>query len=122
MVNHFHCMSLSIDHVINDTTFSPEATSQRLTMDDHYKIITFLRDLNNNQLITLGGQLGLHHPSLTRMQDLPGDMAAAWLREEDNVLLTSGTPSWTSLIVSLETVGQRGIAYKIKQGECSYNS
>ena len=88
--------------------------TSRLTMDDHHKVIRFLRNLNNNQLITLGGQLGLHHPSLTRMQDLPGDMAAAWLRAEDNVLLTSGTPSWTSLIVSLEAVGQRGIACEIK--------
>ena len=51
------------------------------------------------------------------MKSLPEDMIAAWLREEDNVTMTSGPPSWMSLVTALEAVGQRGIASKIKRGE-----
>ena len=89
-------------------------------MKDHFNITEFLNDLNIEQLLRIGGKLGLSYPTLQKMKSLPGlpgDMIAAWLREEDNVTMTSGHPSWTSLVTALEAVGQSGIASKIKKGE-----
>lgn len=39
----------------------------------------------------------------------------AWLKEEDNVIKTSGKPSWSSLMKSLEEHGHNGIIAKIKE-------
>ena len=86
-----------------------------LTMDDHSNISEFLNDLSIEQLLNIGGKLGLSYPTLQKMKSLPGDMIAAWLREEDSVTTTSGHPSWTSLMTTLEKVGQRGIASKSRK-------
>ena len=84
------------------------------------RVVPFLESMDNNQLIALGCQLGLSHPGLKRMEtggDLLREMVAAWLREEYDVTLLSGTPSWPSLVVALEEIHQNGIAHKIKTGK-----
>ena len=110
---------LEYDSLTPPSPATPETIP--LTMDDHSNITEFLNDLNIKQLLRIGGKLGLSYSTLQKMKSLPqdmlGDMIAAWLREEDNVTTTSGHPSWTSLMTTLEKVGQRGIASKIKKGE-----
>ena len=93
-----------------------KASPPRLSIDDHYMVSGHLADLDNEDLITLGGALGLRYPKLKRMHYLLGDMVAAWLNEEDNVLRASGPPSWTSLVQALEDMGQPGIASRIQEG------
>lgn len=66
----------------------------------------------------MGGALGLNYPKMLRMKTLPDDMVAAWLMQEDNVIETSGSPSWDSLAEALELTGQTGLAHKIKSGKC----
>ena len=86
-----------------------------LTMEHHYEVCVFLNDIDTKGLIRLGGALGLHYPKLTRMNLLPGDMVAAWLRREDNILEKSGKPTWVNLVRALKEIGQIGIAKDIKQ-------
>jgi tetratricopeptide (TPR) repeat protein len=88
-----------------------------LKMEHHHKVCVFLKKIDKDGLIELGGALGLNHPKLTRMnsKQLPGEVAAAWLRGEDNVLEKSGKPTWLNLVKALEEIGQRGIAEDIKQ-------
>ena len=85
-------------------------------MDDHFKIIEFLENLNNEELTKLGGALGLSHPKLKRMTSVCGDMVAAWLNKDDNVSKMSGEPSWESLRTALKRTGHTGLADKITQG------
>ena len=89
---------------------SASAALHQLTIDNLSTIVCFLRNLDSGQLIQVGLEL----------EALPEDMLAAWLREEDNVTITSGPPSWSSLVAALEAVGQRGIASNIKTGEVIY--
>ena len=49
------------------------------------------------------------------MRSLPGDMVAAWLRREDDVLEVSGVPAWKVLSEALKDTGQTGLAMKIQQ-------
>lgn len=48
------------------------------------------------------------------MNDLPAEMVAAWLREDDNVTRASGSPSWASLTNALKKTGHGGLAAKIR--------
>jgi hypothetical protein len=61
-------------------------------MGNLFEITRYLSDLSNEQLIDLGGALGLHFPTL-RMNDLPNDMVAAWLLRQEDVLKKSGEPT-----------------------------
>ena len=85
-----------------------------LKMEHNYEVCAFLNDIDRKGLIQLGGALGLNFPKLRGMNLLPGDMVAAWLRREDNVL-ESGKPTWVNLVRALEKIGQIGIAKDIKQ-------
>ena len=85
-------------------------------MADHYAITKHLRDLSNEELIGVGGALGLLYPHLRRMSPFLEEMVAAWLNREDNVLSASGEPSWASLIKALQDIDQPGIAKKIAEG------
>ena len=87
-----------------------------LTMADHYAVTKHLRDFGNDELIGVGGALGLYYPHLRRMNPLLEEMVAAWLNREDNVLSASGDPSWASLIKALQDINQPGIAKKIAEG------
>ena len=84
-------------------------------MDDHYLISRQLNDLGRGELLSLGGALGLHRPKMKRMDDLLGDMVAAWLNAEDNVLRASGPPCWASLVQALEDIQLHGIASNIRR-------
>ena len=74
-----------------------------------------LNDLDNQQIIQVGLALGMNYAKLRRMSSLPGDMVAAWLRREDDVLGVSGAPTWKTLSEALKDVGQNGLATKIQQ-------
>ena len=96
---------------------SKKATSHNLSTADHFKVAKILEDLNNVQLIRLGTALGLKYPHLQRMQTLPDDMVFAWLNMEDEVMDTSGIPTWSSLIKALEDTDQKGVASRIRKGK-----
>lgn len=83
-------------------------------MSDHHELTKLLEDLNNEQLWHVGAALGLHYPTLQRMNDILGEMVAAWLREDHEVAETSGSPSWTSLAKALRDTGHEGLAAKIQ--------
>ena len=87
-------------------------------MSDHYYVIRHLRDLSNDELVDLGGALGLHYSNLRRMSPLPEEMVAAWLNGTDNVLSATGDPSWANLIQALRDIHQSGIAQRIEEGGC----
>ena len=88
-----------------------------LTMTDHYAITKHLRDLSNEDLMDLGGALGLCYSHLRNMcRPLLGEMVAAWLKREDNVLSATGEPSWASLVQALTDIHQLGIAKDISDG------
>ena len=86
-------------------------------MDDHYVVTQELKYLSDEGLRRVGGALGLNHPHLKRMKDLPADIVASWLREDDNILEVSGSPTWASLAKALEDVGHTGVATRIREGE-----
>ena len=83
-------------------------------MRHHFKVSQSLKDLPNEDLITLGGALGLSFPKLKKMRDLPSELVAAWLRKEDNVL-ECGKPTWRLLATALKDIGQNGVAKSILQ-------
>ena len=84
-------------------------------MKDHYEISSYLSDLDNEQIVQVGLVLGMNYAKLKRMRSLPGDMVAAWLRREDDVLEVSGVPTWKILSEALKDTGQTGLAMKIQQ-------
>ena len=83
-------------------------------MKHHYHVSSLLMDLDNRQIIQVGLALGMNYAKLQRMSSLPGDMVAAWLRGEDDVLQVSGVPTWKTLSEALKDVGQTGLAVKIQ--------
>lgn len=83
-------------------------------MKDHATIYEYLKDIDRRELINLGAALGLEFPKVQRMQYIPEDMVAAWLRREDHVLEKSGEPTRQSLVNSLQKIGQRGVAKSIQ--------
>ena len=84
-------------------------------MKDHFDVIQYLSDLTSEQIVHLGGALGLSYPSLKKMKNPLEDMVEAWLRKDDDVLSRSGHPSWKSLVDTLELIKHAGIAEKIRQ-------
>ena len=84
-------------------------------MKHHYEISRYLMDLDDQQIVQVGLALGMNYAKLKRMRSLPGDMVAAWLRREDDVLEVSGAPTWKVLSEALKDVGQTGLALKVQQ-------
>ena len=84
-------------------------------MGNLFEITRYLSDLSNEQLIDLGGALGLYFPTLRRMKDLPNDMVAAWLLRQEDVLETSGEPTYERLAKALEQIGQNGLAKDVRE-------
>ena len=87
-------------------------------MDNHFQVTKRLTDLTDKQLLLLGGTLGLRWPNLKSMKMLCQDLVEAWLNRADNVLATSGQPTWRSLIKALDEIGQKGTADKMSK--CEY--
>ena len=84
-------------------------------MGNLFEITRYLSDLNDEQLRDLGGALGLHFPTLRRMKDLPNDMVAAWLLRQEDVLKTSGEPTYERLAKALGKIGQNGLAKDVRE-------
>ena len=84
-------------------------------MRHHFEISSYLKDLDDQQTVQVGLALGMNYAKLKRMRSLPGDMVAAWLRRENDVLEVSGAPTWKVLSEALKDVGQTGMAMKIQQ-------
>ena len=88
-------------------------------MADHYSVTKQLKDLSSEELIGVGGALGLYYPNLRRMNPLLEEMVAAWLNRKDNVLSCSGDPSWVSLVKVLQDLCHPGIAKTISDGKAT---
>ena len=73
-----------------ESRISPPAPG--LTISDHSVVTSYLKDLGNAELMTLGGALGLDYPHLQRMAPLMSEMVAAWLRSEDQRCLFQWSP------------------------------
>ena len=99
--------------------FPPPNTTD---LSDHYKVVTFLRKLDNRQIRYVGGALGLAYNTLDKMRDVPLEMVAAWLRREDSVMAASGEPTWRSLVNAVRKEGLEGTARDIELGEWKPNT
>ena len=84
-------------------------------MGNLFEISQYLKDMSNSQLRDLGGALGLRYPTLGRMDDLPNEMVAAWLLRQEDVLKTSGEPTYERLAAALEKIGQNGLAKDVRE-------
>ena len=72
--------------------------------------------LDTPKLYELGGELGLNITELIRIptQHLPVQLCIRWLREDDDVHQTSGTPTWSSLVRAVRSIGANGLANRIE--------
>ena len=70
--------------------------------------------MDNRQLRQLGLALGLHYPTLKRMESMPDDLIHAWLLRQDSVTERSGEPTYSTLAKALEDIGQVGIAQDVR--------
>ena len=84
---------------------------------DHFKVTQCLQNLDNDQICTVGGALGLSYSKLRKMTKFPDDMVASWLRREDFVVSKSGEPTLRTLVEALRMVGQEGTARDIEKAE-----
>ena len=78
----------------------------------HNEVCDILKVLDEDQILSVGGALGLAYFILKKMKALPGDMVAAWFRKQDFV---KKDPTWRILAEALKQVGQTGVAEKIEQ-------
>lgn len=80
-------------------------------------VMMHLRSLGNTDLKELGLMLGLSCAHMNRMatESFCLSIVNSWLRMDDNVLTTSGEPSWKSLANSLEQIGMIGPATNIRK-------
>ena len=85
-----------------------------IALSDHLDITLSIKEMENDDLIKLGEALGLSRPNLRRMKDMPGDMVAAWLRQQDDVIHKTGDPTWRKLANALDRIDQNGVAKKIR--------
>lgn len=71
----------------------------------------FLEQLTSYEIRSLGRSLELHHFHLND-DNILDEMIDCWLRADGDVY----TPSWESLVNSLEEINLYGVAEKIKRG------
>lgn len=84
-------------------------------MENHFEVVQCLNNLSKQDLMKLGGALGLSYPKLRNMEPLLEEIVCAWLNKEDNVLQI-GKPSWEGLKLALHKIGQEGVVNTITQG------
>ena len=84
-------------------------------MEEQPKVLRYLRELETQKLLELGGELGLDPVELARVspQELARSLSIRWLQEQDYVKERSGTPTWRSLVKALMQVGENIIAERI---------
>ena len=85
-------------------------------------MIDCIKDLKAGQVIYLGETLGLSDETLHSVKDIHKRMVIAWLSEKDNVVETSGNPSWKSLEDALRKIGATDVADMIIKGRLVTNS
>ena len=78
------------------------------------EILPYVKNIGDEDLRRLGLALGLYLPTLKRMRNLPEDLTGAWLNREENVLKTSGEPTYERLAVAMEEIGQTGMALDVR--------
>ena len=78
------------------------------------EILPYVKNIGDEDLRRLGLALGLLYPTLKRMRNLPEDLISAWLNREENVLQESGEPTFESLAVAMEGIGQNGMAVDVR--------
>ena len=44
-----------------------------------------------------------------------GDMVSDWLKMQDDVMIETGEPTWTTLVEALEKIEQKDVATSIKK-------
>ena len=90
----------------------------------HSEAREFLKCLSNDRLIIVGVYLGLRYVNLKNMKEdsLLDDMLVSWLREDDDVTETSGSPSWQNLVKALEKDGHNRVAANISKGTVEHTS
>lgn len=88
-------------------------------MDDLQEVTEYLKDLDDTDMKRLGLALGLSHRRVQKMRILPEDIVVSWLRGDDSISATSGTPSWSSLAKTLNKKGHTNISSKVKEGKYS---
>ena len=81
-------------------------------------MIDYIKDLEVGQIINLGVSLGLSDKTVTsaKSKDIPSRMVTAWLSRKDNVMETSGNPSWKSLKDALLKIEVIDVANMIMKG------
>ena len=88
---------------------------------DIHDLCEVLESMNDlNEWNVLGLQLGLHYPTLQKIEnDHPNrtdtckmKMLAAWLQQQDNVS-QKGVPSWSVLQAALKKLGENELAKRI---------
>ena len=84
-------------------------------MKHSFDISQALKNLTDDDIIQVGKALGLNGVKLQRKRTLPSDMVDCWLRQEDNVIVTSGDPTRSSLADALEMIGHEGTANKVRE-------
>ena len=74
-------------------------------------------ELDNTTLYELGIELGLDITELIIVptDQLPLELCERWLCGDDDVLQTSGNPTWISLIRALINIDLDGLADRIEQ-------
>ena len=77
----------------------------------------FLKSINEQDVRSLGGALGISRSRLIQMKDLPDDMVSSWINREDYVEENSGKPTWPALVNALKKIGQTGIASDIQESK-----
>ena len=77
----------------------------------------YLEELDTAKLIELGVELGLNRTELKRIApiELSLELCERWLREDDDVHQTSGTPTWSILATALRKIGVGGVAKSIEK-------
>lgn len=84
-----------------------------LDIKDHGRVYEYIKKMKDDEIRMLGRELGLEYATLTSLHHPQSQVIAAWLRVEDNVLTTSGPPSWKSLVKALQNVWRPDIADRI---------
>ena len=82
---------------------------------DHFDIQRYLKDMDTEQLRQLGLALGLHYPTLKKMDSMPDDLIHAWLLCRESVMSRSGEPTYNSLAKMLDEIGQCGLAQDVRK-------
>ena len=95
-------------------------------LDIIIKELTSTQHLSCSVWFDLGLQLGLYEPRLKDIEEDNNKVSykcfrecmSAWLKGEDKVREVGGGPCWLSLVLALDTIGEKHIAANIRDKYC----